>query len=315
LPQLGQEKEFKEIIVAQGEPAGAGEHAETGEHAGATATTTHEGHAVAHEAVSPLAEYSPYWYSGMGFLIALLVLILGKIWIGAQLTKRNPSKGQLLAEQAVASMNHFCEAAIGHGGKKYAPFVGTIFAFILCSNLCGVIPLYWRRTHEGGVMSFTPAPTANLSMTLALGFIVFVLFNYVGIKANGFGKYMAHFAGPIKAMAPFMFLIEIVGVLVRPISLAMRLFGNVFGEEMVIAILIGLSASILPWFLPLPLHLPMLLFGVFGSIVQAGVFAILTCSYIALAIGDHGDDHAHHDNHNAAAHGHEDEAEMVTPLG
>jgi F-type H+-transporting ATPase subunit a len=308
LPQLST---GKEIIVAQGEPAG--EHTTVGtEHAGGA--TEHAGageHAgVKHEPVSPLAEYSPYWYSGMGFLIALLVIVLGKVWIGSQLTKRKPSQGQLLAEQAVASMNHFCEAAIGHGGKKFAPFVGTIFAFILCSNLCGVIPLYWRRTHEGGVMSFTPAPTANLSMTLALGIIVFALFNYVGIKENGFKKYMAHFAGPIPLMAPFMFLIEIVGVLVRPISLAMRLFGNVFGEEMVIAILIGLSASILPAFLPLPLHLPMLLFGVFGSIVQAGVFAILTCSYIALAIGDHGDDHGDHGNHghSGTAHDHAGEA-------
>ena len=303
LPKLGQDKEIivapKAIIVAQGETP-SGEPVVTGEHTG---SATHE----SVEQVSPLAEYSPYWYSGMGFLIGILVLVLSRVWLGQQLTKRRPVKGQLLLEQAIASMNHFCEASIGHGGKKYAPFVGTLFAFILCANLCGVIPLYWRRTHEGGVMSFSPAPTANLSMTIALGLIVFVVFNAVGIKANGFGKYMAHFAGPIKAMAPFMFLIEIVGVFVRPISLGMRLFGNVFGEEMVIAILIGLSASILPAFLPIPLHLPMLLFGVFGSIVQAGVFAILTCSYIALAIGDH--EH-HHDDH-----GHEDESEMVTPLG
>jgi F-type H+-transporting ATPase subunit a len=105
-----------------------------------------------------------------------------------------------------------------------------------------------------------------------------------------------------------IFPIELIGLLVRPLSLSMRLFGNIFGEETVTAVLIALSMTVataigVPW-LPIPLQLPMLMFGVFGSIVQAGVFTILTCSYIALSIGDHSDEHGHGHEHGEAAHGH-----------
>jgi len=147
--------------------------------------------------------------------------------------------------------------------------------------------------------SFTPAPTANISVTFALGFIVFILFNVEGIRANGVMGHLKHFAGPMPALAPLIFPIELIGALVRPVSLAMRLFGNVFGEETVIAVLISMAAVLTSGIVPF--QVPMLAFGVFGSVVQAGVFAILTCSYIALSIGDHGD-HSHeaHGEHSAA---------------
>jgi len=130
-------------------------------------------------------------------------------------------------------------------------------------------------------------------MTIAISLIVFVVVQYVGIKSNGIGGYFKHFAGPIPALAPLIFPIEIVGALVKPVSLSIRLFGNIFGEETVIAVLVGLAVTSLPKFLPIPFQLPMVMFGVFGSIVQAGVYVILTCAYIALAIGEH-DDHGHH---------------------
>jgi F-type H+-transporting ATPase subunit a len=261
----------------------------------------------AHGAPNPLAEHPAYYYSlvGLGVGLAIVLFFGSRV---RNLSSRNPGRGQLLAEQAVASMQHFCRGAIGPGGEKFTAFVGTIFSFVLCANLCGVLPFYLQKSHvEGGPAgSFTPAPSSNLSMTLALGFIVFVLFNVVGIKANGIKNYLAHFAGPIPALAPLLFPIELIGVLVRPISLGMRLFGNIFGEETVIAVLVTMSAATFV----IPLHAPMLAFGVFGAIVQAGVFAILTCSYIALAIGDHGD-HGHgHDEHGHGqdAHGHQEAA-------
>jgi F-type H+-transporting ATPase subunit a len=271
-----------------------GEHAAAGEHG------------AAHEAVNPLAEHPAYYYSLVGLGVGLaIVLFFGSR--AKNLSSRNPSRGQLLAEQAVASMQHFCRGAIGPGGEKFTAFVGTIFAFVLCSNLCGVLPFYLKAGHEPGApaISFTPAPSANLSLTLALGFIVFVLFNVVGIKANGIKNYLAHFAGPIPALAPLLFPIELIGVLVRPISLGMRLFGNIFGEETVIAVLVTMSAATFV----IPLHAPMLAFGVFGAVVQAGVFAILTCSYIALAIGDHGEGHGHDEHgHGHESHAHQDAA-------
>ena len=142
-----------------------------------------------------------------------------------------------------------------------------------------------------------PAPTANISITFALGFIVFIVFNREGIRANGIGGHIKHFMGPMPALAPLMFPLELLGALIRPISLAMRLFGNIFGEETVIAVLISMAAIMTMGLVPF--QVPMLAFGVFGSIVQAGVFAILTCSYISLAIGEHG--HGEHDGQSAAS--------------
>lgn len=276
------------------EGAGAG-HAE-GTHAAVGHGGGHAG-PVRHD---KLGEHVAEWYSVMGFLIALTLIIFARVRMG-KLDVRRPSRGQLLIEQAVASITHFSKASIGHGGERFAPFVGVVFAFVLLSNLCGVLPMYWLPTGEGmaPAWSFTPAPTANISVTFALGLIVFVMFNYEGIKANGVIGHLKHFAGPMPALAPLIFPIELIGALVRPLSLAMRLFGNVFGEETVIAVLISMAAVLTSGIVPF--QAPMLAFGVFGSIVQAGVFAILTCSYIALSIGDHGD-HGHegHGEHGAA---------------
>lgn len=294
------------VQVAQGgHEAPAGESSGHGAAEGSHDEGTHAavGHVGGHAGPvrhDKLGEHVAEWYSVMGFLIALTLIVFARVRMG-KLDVRRPSKGQLLIEQAVASITHFSKASIGHGGERFAPFVGVVFAFVLLSNLCGVLPMYWLPTGEGmaPAWSFTPAPTANISVTFALGLIVFVMFNYEGIKANGVDGHLKHFAGPMPVLAPLIFPIELIGALVRPMSLAMRLFGNVFGEETVIAVLISMAALLTSGIVPF--QAPMLAFGVFGSVVQAGVFAILTCSYIALSIGDHGD-HSHqgHGEHGAA---------------
>lgn len=282
--------------------AGEHTHAEGGaseadkSHGGTHASVGHSG-PVKHE---KLGEHDAVWYSVVGFVVAIAILVFAKLRMG-KLDVRRPGRGQLLIEQGVASITHFSKNAIGAGGERFAPFIGVVFAFVLCSNLCGVLPMYWMPTGEGmaPAWSFTPAPTANISVTFALGFIVFILFNAEGIRANGVMGHLKHFAGPMPMLAPLIFPIELIGALVRPVSLAMRLFGNVFGEETVTAVLISMAAVLTSGIVPF--QVPMLAFGVFGSVVQAGVFAILTCSYIALSIGDHGD-HSHeaHGEHSAA---------------
>jgi F-type H+-transporting ATPase subunit a len=301
-----QTQTYKTIIVAQGEP----EHGASTEHGTPTEGVTHE--TVAHGsgehsgAHNILKEHPAEYYSYVGLGVATLIVVIFSL-LARNLAKRNPSKGQLLLEQGVASMRHFCRSVIGPGGEKYTAFVGTIFTYVLCCNMCGVLPLYWQKG-EGMAGSFTPAPSANLSMTLALGIIVFIYFNYVGIKANGVKNYFGHLFAPIPGlplilgyiMGGFIGLIETFSLCVRPFSLGLRLFGNVFGEETVIAVLIMMGAGFL-----FPVQIPLLAFGVFGGLVQAGVFAILTSSYIGLAIGDHAHDEHHHDENHAHGVAHE----------
>ncbi|GAB4457223.1 MAG: hypothetical protein OHK0029_16610 [Armatimonadaceae bacterium] len=294
MPQIGtQALQNKPIQVAQaeGEAPAAGETHATVGHSGG-----HGGHGGAH---NPLAEHPAVYYSGVA-LIPFLVLLSIAIATTRGITKRTPSKKQALIERYVVWMNDFARGAIGPGGEKYAPLIGTIFAFVLFSNLMGVLPFFITRTEELQRPSILPAPTANLSMTLALSAVVFFVVQYAGIRENGVKGYFSHFAGPIPALAPLIFPIELIGALVKPLSLSMRLFGNIFGEETVIAVLVGLAVATLPAFLPIPFQFPMLLFGVFGSLVQAGVYTILTCAYINLAIGEHGDHHGEHDTHDHA---------------
>ena len=302
MPQV---KSDKPIQIAQGETPETGSPATTGEgqtgvvtpREGETHSGTHASvgaaHGGEHEAPkSPLAENPAYWYSFVALFVAAVVLGFG-LWGTARGTKkRNPSRQQTLVEQGIASITFFCRNAIGPGGERFAPLVGTVFAFVLVANLMGVLPtIFVMNPHnKTELRHLFPAPTANLSMTIAISLWVFLVVNYEGIKENGFGGWLKHFCGPIPALAPLLFPIEFIGALVKPISLSIRLFGNVFGEETVIAVLTSLAVATVAGLIPF--QFPMLMFGVFGGLVQAAVYSILTCAYIALSIGDH-DDHGH----------------------
>jgi len=260
------------------------------------------------EAKSPLAENPSEWYSIVGLMVALAVIFIGLLGTMKGTKKRNPSFQQSLLEQGVASMRFFCRQAIGEGGERFAPLVGTVFAFVLIANLMGVLPtvivgehgpneLQFVKDHPGvaaNLRHLIPAPTANLSMTIAISLWVFFVVNWAGIKENGVGGWLKHFMGPVPFLAPLMFPLELVGALVKPVSLSIRLFGNVFGEETVIAVLVTLATTTVAGIIPF--QYPMLVFGVFGGLVQAGVYTILTCAYISLSIGDH--DHGHGHDHD-----------------
>lgn len=281
----------KWIQVAQGggetNPRAGQTHASVGEPSGAE------------ESKPPLAENPAYWYSIVGLIVIGLVVGFMRWGLSKGIKTRKPSFNQSLLEQCVASIRFFCRNAIGEGGERFAPLIGTIFAFVLVSNLMGVLPTIFVNnpgaTHDHpNLRHLIPAPTANLSMTIAISLYVFFVVNAEGIKENGFGGWLKHFAGPIPALSWLLFPIEFIGALVKPISLSIRLFGNVFGEETVIAVLASLAVGTVAGLIPF--QFPMLVFGVFGGVVQAGVYTILTCAYIALSIGEH--DHKHGHNHD-----------------
>jgi F-type H+-transporting ATPase subunit a len=182
-----------------------------------------------------------------------------------KLTARNA------AELFVGFIQSLGEGVLGTQGRRYTSLFGTFFLFILVSNFLGLVP------------GFSP-PTGNFQTTLALGFASFVAFNYIGIRDQGLLKYLAHFAGPIWWLAVLMFPLELVGTMVRPFSLGLRLFGNMTGDHLVLEIFTGLTKLGIP--------IVFYFFGTLVSVLQAFVFTLLTIIYVSLSVG-HDDHHAH----------------------
>ena len=274
------------ILIAQGESGNTGKPV--------TSPATHATTEAQNEE-APAGEIPSPWLLLWNSATVMLVMVVLAVIIQRSL-KRIPRRLGIenIGEYIVESLNTFTTGIIGPGGERYTPLVGTIFIYILVSNLWGLIP---------GMHS----PTSNISMTLALGIIVFVYVQYEGIRQNGLGGHLKHFAGPIPAMSPFMFLIEMISEIVKPFTLAIRLFGNIFGEDVIIIVLTGLLLQLSNGNALLgiiPLQFPILLLALLTAGVQALVFSMLTCIYISLVShheheGPHGEDSVAAEGHHA----------------
>ena len=206
-------------------------------------------------------------YIVMSVIIALfLILFLG---LAARKRELVPSKLQSVLELIIETFEGLLLDTIGEQGKKYLPMIATLGLFIFLGNLLGLIP---------GFMS----PTSKLNVTLGCALCVFIYYHWQGMRAQGVGKYLKHFIGPIPLLAPLMVPIEIISHFSRPISLSIRLFGNIFAEELLIVVI----ASIIPFFLPLPF----MAIAIFTGTIQAFVFVLLSCIYIAGAVA-HEEEH------------------------
>lgn len=195
--------------------------------------------------------------------VIMALLVVSSIVVG-QTIKVVPVGMQNAFEAIIVTLADFMDETIGHGGRKFLPLIGTLAFFILPANLLGLIP---------GCAS----PTANVNTNLALALTVFVFYQWTGIRKHGFG-YIKQFMGPVWWMTPLMLPIEIISHLARPVTLAMRLFGNIKGEDLVILILTFL--------VPLLLPIPMMAFAVFTSTLQTLVFILLSMVYLAGAVSD-----------------------------
>lgn len=228
---------------------------------------------------------SPWLLFSNGLLVALVLVAFG--YRASRKLAEIPGGWQNLGEMVVEAFVGFTRNVIGEGGEKHVPFVGTIFLFIYLSNLWGQIPGFH-------------SPTGNLSTTLALGIIVFLYVQIWGIRQQGIKGYLGHFWGPIPLAGILLFPIEVISELVKPFTLAMRLFGNIFGEDTVIIVLATLGVALMPA-APFPLHLPVLVLSLLTTFVQALVFTLLTCIYISLQ-SHHADHHEAKEGHAAPAH-------------
>ena len=198
----------------------------------------------------------------MAVFVAVLLSVFA-LWFRSRISLENPGKLQLVLESLVGGLIGMLEENVGHEGRQFLGLVGTLGLFILVSNLLGLVP-------------FFSSPTVSLNMPAGCALVTFLYYNYQGIRAQGVGPYFKHFLGPLLPLAIIMLPIEIISHLSRVLSLSIRLFGNIFGEELVVLVL----GSLVPFVVPVP----MMLFGVFGSMLQAFVFIMLTMIYLGGAV-------------------------------
>jgi F-type H+-transporting ATPase subunit a len=223
---------------------------------------------------NPIAGWLGYHPDGdvlPAHLVMVILVTLGLIVISLAVRRRlsvdNPGVLQQVLEILVEGLLGFMRDIIGPQARRFFPLIGALFTYILVGNLVGLVP---------GFMS----PTSNINVTAGCAVVVFIYYNYQGVRTHGFLKYMAHFAGPSLVIAPLLFVIEVISHCARPFSLSVRLFGNIYAEELIIESLNGIF--------PFGAALPVMALGLFAGTVQAFIFSVLTMVYIGGAV-EHGE--------------------------
>jgi len=232
----------------------------------------------------------PDWMPDAVPMSWLIIILLGVLsYLGTRDMRRLPTGLQNALELLVEGLLKLTETIMGRWAHPFLPFLAGLFIYIFTMNVFGLLP---------GLKS----PTANINTNAALALIVFAATQYHGVKVNGLLGYARHFTGEIWWLAPLMVPIHIIGELARPLSLSLRLFGNIAGKDLLIALLLVLVLPLmgaLPPILtgmaiPSPVSAISLVFGVcvmmfavFASLIQALIFTVLAAVYIAGAIAGH----------------------------
>ncbi len=225
------------------------------------------------------------WYTIMFVIACVLTIIMIGVMKG-KLSGDNPSSGQLTLEAGFLALRDMIVNVVGEQGFKYFPVVATFAVLVLISNLMGLFPLFM-------------SPTAHVSVTFALGISSFVYYNYIGISENGLGKHLAHLAGPKLPLlmavfiTPLIFGIELVSNSIRPLTLGLRLFANMFADEQISGQIANLAPPYTQFLLPIAL-MPL---AVFVAFVQTLVFTLLSMIYLSeVSHGPH--EHNHGGEHS-----------------
>ena len=210
----------------------------------------------------------PYLHICMSVVVLLLIAACGAVVIKRLrhpdlylIPEGRPTLINMI-EIIIGALLGIMRDVIGPDARRHLPIVGAVFIYILVSNLIGVVPGF-------------ACPTENMNTNLACALVVFLYYNYAGIRTHGLRGYVKEMAGPIIWLAPLMFAIELISQLVRPLSLSVRLFGNMFGDHMVL----GMFSQLVPVVVPVLF----MVLTIFIAFIQAFVFTLLTIVYIALA--------------------------------
>ncbi len=208
-------------------------------------------------------------YAFFIFLTSLITLLVC-MWAAAPRAKV-PGRLQAGMELILTGLGDIFVGAMGPGGRRHLPLVFGLFFYILFCNMLELIPGF-------------RAATANPSTTIGLGIIVFFYTQWVGITSKGLKEYLKHFVGPLLILAPLFIVIEILGEFIKPFSLGMRLFGNIYAEDVMNDLAAG-AIHIGP--LNVPLQIIVYPLQIFTGVIQAFIFAMLTCAYIGIMSETH----------------------------
>ncbi len=215
----------------------------------------------------------------------VIVLLVVLAWLGTRRLQLRPRGLQNLWEMYYGWVREFCREEIGPGGEKHAPLLGTIFVYVLLLNLLGLVP---------GFIT----PTMTLNMTVPLALVVFVWVQWSGVAALGLGGYLMHFVGDPWWLFPINVPVHVVGEIAKPLSLSVRLFGNMFGEETSLVQMAALGAAVFAaTHIPVPVQFINVALHMLIGPIQAFIFFILAAAYISMATGH--DEHLHEEE---AAH-------------
>ncbi len=227
-------------------------------------------------------------YNWESIIFAILIGILISLFFywGCRNNAMIPTGIQNFLELITEGMNDVIYGILGEDGKKYLPFLGTLFIYIFSMNVFGMIPLM-------------KSPSSDINITFALAICVFLLVQFLNIRNMGFFGFLYHLAGEPKngigwVLAPVIFFIELITQLSRPITLSLRLFGNILGEKILVGAFALFGIAILaPLNSPvgLPLQIPFMLLGLLTSLMQALVFTLLSAVYILLSVPHEEEEH------------------------
>jgi F-type H+-transporting ATPase subunit a len=204
-------------------------------------------------------------YPHVTYMWVAMILLLAIAYLTTRRRQLLPGAGQAMVELVIGGLLGFMERVMGHHAKQHLPIIGGIVLFIVTANLLGIIP---------GLFS----ATANINITAACAITIFLYYQYIGFRRHGVA-YIKHFTGPVWWLAPLMLPIELISHFIRPFTLALRLFANMRGHEIVLIILTLLVPIVAP--------LPIVLLGIFVSFIQGFVFMLLSMIYIAGAEEEH----------------------------
>jgi F-type H+-transporting ATPase subunit a len=206
------------------------------------------------------------------FSFAIVLVISAVAFLAARRPGLVPGRLQSAAELVAGSLDGFVCGILGPAGRRFTPFIGTLFIYILVMNLCGIVPLL-------------KSSTSSWSTTMALALLVFGYLQYTALRHLGFRGYLYHLMGRPRGVIAasviipmLMLVIEIITQLVRPLSLSLRLRSNIWGDDMLLAVISGFGLG------GVPLLAFNMCLAILASVVQAAVFCLLTIIYFALAL-------------------------------